>query len=529
MASLSSFLLRAASPSSAKDRAEPKASAAEAEFAPGRLPHAEPVAIIDIGSNSVRLVVYERLSRALTPIFNEKSMCGLGKSVASSGRLADEAVEQALKALRRFRKLADQMEVSEIRVIATAAARDAANGPEFVAAAEAICRAPVDVISGEREARLAALGVVSGVWKPDGVVGDLGGGSLELTSVRGSEIGEGISLPLGGLRLRDAAGKSLKKAEKLTKEALEAARLSFAPVRNFYAVGGTWRALARVHMAQRAYPLHVMHGYTVPARDFVDFARIVQRADADSLDGIETVAGERRPLLSYGAMVAEQVLRILKPEMVVLSALGVREGLLYEQLPAELQAEDPLLVAAQELGLLRSRSPRHGVELIAWTDELFSFIDPDESEDERRLRHAGCYLADIGWRAHPDYRGEQSLSVIAHAAFVGIDHPGRGFLGLASYFRHSGMDDDLLSPKIRELIGSRSFQRARLLGAALRVAYLVSASMPGILPEVPIRVEEGRLVLDLQASGRGELASDRVTNRLRTLAKLVGLQPECLV
>ncbi len=528
MASLSNFLLRAASPSSERDKISVADGGVADEFAPGRLPNSKPIAVIDVGSNSVRLVVYERLSRALTPVFNEKAMCGLGKSLASTGRLADEAIAQALRALRRFRRLAEQTGAVDLQVIATAAARDAENGAEFLTQAEAICGVPVELISGEREAHLSALGVISGIWKPDGMVGDLGGGSLELVEVSGHEVKPGLSLPLGGLRLRDASGKSLKKAEKLVREALESADLPTEEMRDFYAVGGTWRALARMHMIQRGYPLHVMHGYVVSARDFVEFARNVQRADNDVLSGIEAVASERRPLLSYGAMVIEQIIRRLKPERVVMSALGVREGLLYERLSADVRAHDPLLSAASELGTLRSRSPRHGAELMGWTDQLFALIDPGEDDDERRLRHAACLLADIGWRAHPDYRGEQSMSVIAHAAFIGIDHPGRAFLGLSAFYRHAGLVEDHLSPHIRELIGSRALQRARLLGAAMRVAYLISASMPGILPDVPIRTKDGYLILDLQRSGRGELASERVFNRLRALARLCGLHPECL-
>jgi exopolyphosphatase/guanosine-5'-triphosphate,3'-diphosphate pyrophosphatase len=495
----------------------------ETEYAPGRLPAARPVAVIDIGSNSVRLVVYESLARAPTPVFNEKALCGLGKSLASTGRLADDAVQQALRALRRFRTLADQMEVERVFVLATAAARDASNGPEFLAAAERICRGHVELISGDREAQLSALGVLSGVWRPDGVVGDLGGGSLELVDVAGDRIGRGASLPLGGLRLADASGRSLKKAEKLVRDAIESLDLASGQGRAFYAVGGTWRSLARLHMKQMRYPLHVMHGYEIGARDAVDFARQVQKAEPEAIEAIETVSSERRPLLAYGALVLEAVLRQTKAAKVVMSALGVREGLLYSLLEPEERAKDPLLTAAAELALLRSRSPGHALELVDWTDALFAAVDPGETADERRLRHAACLLADIGWRAHPDYRGEQSLNIIAHAAFVGVDHPGRAFLALSVFFRHAGTNpDDELSPRLRELVGPRALQRARVLGGAMRVAYLLSASMRGVLPRAPLTVEGGSLVLSL-GNGLGDLAADRVLARLKTLGKTVGL------
>jgi exopolyphosphatase/guanosine-5'-triphosphate,3'-diphosphate pyrophosphatase len=494
------------------------------EFAPGRLPGARPVAVIDIGSNSVRLVVYEGLTRAPTPVFNEKALCGLGKSLASTGRLADDAVEGALAALRRFRALSDQLEVDRLFVLATAAARDAVNGAAFIREAERVCRAPVEVISGELEARLSAYGVISGMWRPDGIVGDLGGGSLELVDVKGDAIGRGESLPLGGLRLIDASGRSMKKAEKLVRDAIDAVDLSAGQGRAFYAVGGTWRALARLHMKQRNYPLDVMHGYEISAKEATEFARVVEKADLASLQAIEFVAAERRPLLAYGALTLEHVVRAAKPARVVMSALGVREGLLFSLLSPEERAADPLLTAAKELALLRSRSPAHARELVDWTDDLFAGIDPEETPDERRLRHAACLLADIGWRAHPDYRGEQSLNIIAHAAFVGVDHPGRAFLGLSVFYRHAGNTETELSPRLRTLVDQRLLTRARLLGAAMRVAYIVSASMRGVLPRTPLTAEGDKLVLRLTGES-ADLAADRVFNRLRSLARLVGLQP----
>ncbi|HEY5965544.1 MAG TPA: Ppx/GppA family phosphatase, partial [Xanthobacteraceae bacterium] len=228
-------------------------------MAQGRLDYGPPVAVIDIGSNSVRLVVYEGVTRSPTPLFNEKTLAGLGREVATKGLLAADAVEKALAALKRFRALCDTMQVERLWVLATAACRDARNGKDFIAAAEQICRARIDVISGQREAELTALGVVSGFHKPDGIVGDLGGGSLELVEVHNSRLRPGVTLPLGGLALDDRSGHSVKKAEKLVKDALDSAKLlQNGEGRNFYAVGGTWRALAQLHMAQTGYPLHVM-------------------------------------------------------------------------------------------------------------------------------------------------------------------------------------------------------------------------------------------------------------------------------
>jgi exopolyphosphatase/guanosine-5'-triphosphate,3'-diphosphate pyrophosphatase len=277
-------------------------------------------------------------------------------------------------------------------------------------------------------------------------------------------------------------------------------------------------------MWQTGYPLHVTHGYSIPAKEVLEFARLVRRVDANTLSKIEVVADARRPLLAYAAIVLEQLVRKARPKQIVFSALGVREGLLYELLDDDEQKKDALLAAAQELNVLRSRSPKHGHELIDWTDRFMSTSGLDESPDEKRLRHAACLLADIGWRAHPDYRGEQSLNIIANAAFVAVDHPGRAFLALSVFFRHVGLIDEELSPHVRELATTRMLDRARVLGAAMRVAYVTSAAMPGVLPNAPMTVERGKLKLTL--TGRfAAYDGERVFARLRQLARLIGREP----
>ncbi|MGU3361831.1 exopolyphosphatase [Methylobacterium sp. M6A4_1b] len=487
--------------------------------------HIEPVAIIDIGSNSVRLVAYDGLTRAPTPLYNEKVLCGLGRNVLSTGRLNEEAVRRALVALARFRVLCDTMRVSRTFVLATAAARDAQNGQEFLAAAEAACGQRIELLSGRREAELSALGVISGFHAPDGVVGDLGGGSLELVDVRGATVGMGVTMPLGGLALQDLSGGSVKKALKIVRENLKKAapQLETLRGRSFYAVGGTWRALARLHQSARGYPLHVMHGYSVEPSDELNFLEVVERTDAALLQDVESVSEARRPLLAYGAVVLEEIIRIGRPRELAISASGVREGLLYEQLDRDARLADPLLAAAAELNALRARSPGHAGDLIAWSDRFIASLDQPETADERRLRHAACLLSDIGWRAHPDYRGEQSVNVITHAAFVGIDHPGRAYLALAIYFRHEGIAPEKASPMLRNLAGPRLFERARLLGALLRLAFPLSAGMAGALGRIPVTVEGGRVTLTLPAD-QGALPGDRILNRVRGLGRLLGLE-----
>jgi exopolyphosphatase/guanosine-5'-triphosphate,3'-diphosphate pyrophosphatase len=494
--------------------------------AQGRLAVGRPVAIIDIGSNSVRLVAYEGLTRAPTPIYNEKVLCGLGRHVLTTGRLDDDAVERALRALARFRILCGTMGVEELFVLATAAARDASNGPAFLNAAADACGCTVELISGAREAQLSALGVVSGFHGPSGVVGDMGGGSLELVDVQDSAIGEGITLPLGGLALQDLSGGSLRKAQKIVRDGLERAERQIQRLRGrtFYAVGGTWRALAKLHQAARDYPLSVMHGYNISPDDGLDFLQLVERVDARTLKDIDMISEARRPLLSYGALLLQEIIRVGQPREVAISALGVREGLLYDRLDAERRTMDPLIAAASELNLLRSRSPQHGEELRTWTDRFVQSLGLPETGTEHRLRHAACLLADVGWRAHPEYRGEQSLNLIAYAAFVGIDHPGRAYLALSIFFRHEGLAPERASQRLKELAGPRLMERARLLAALMRVAYPVSVAMEGVLPEAPLQVRGSQVILQLPR-GMADLANERLLGRIRQLGKLINLEP----
>ncbi|WP_029030839.1 exopolyphosphatase [Salinarimonas rosea] len=503
------------------------------DAAPGRLKVGRPIAIIDIGSNSVRLVVYEGLTRAPMPIYNEKVLCGLGRHVVSTGRLEDEAVARALKALARFKVLCETIRVGEILVLATAAARDAQNGPDFLARAEEIVGRPIELLSGAREAELSSLGVISGFHEADGIVGDLGGGSLELVDVAGLEAGQGVTLPLGGLTLQDLSDDSPRKARRLVREALpRATQLARLKGRTFYAVGGTWRNLARLHMAERGYPLRVMHDYRIDPADGLAFLEMVERTPAAALKEIDAVSDARRPLLAYGAIVLEEIIKLGRPASIAVSALGVREGILFERLDDALKSRDPLITAAADFNVLRARSPGHGVELVAWTDTLFETLGLDETPQERRLRHAACLLADIGWRAHPDYRGEQSLNIIANGAFIGIDHPGRAYLALSNYFRHEGLSLEKASAQLKGLATPRLITLARILGGAFRVAYPVSVAMEGVLPKTALIARGGskgpRIVLNLPED-MSDLVGERLIGRLKQLGRVLEREPKIQV
>jgi exopolyphosphatase/guanosine-5'-triphosphate,3'-diphosphate pyrophosphatase len=482
------------------------------------------VAVIDIGSNSVRLVVYEQMSRSLVSVFNEKALCGLGREVQSTGLLAPDAVAKALTSLRRFRALIRIQKVGRVYAIATAACRDATNGADFIRKAERICGTQIEILSGPREAKLSALGVVSGIHNPDGIVGDLGGGSLELIDVRKNRVHSGVTLPLGSLALQDSSHKSLKRAERIVRtEITGVAQLKAGRSRTFYAVGGTWRSLARIHIIQSGYPLKVMHGYSIPAADALDFAQRLRRlAAANMLADIEAVSDARRPLLTYAALVLEYVIRVARPKTIVFSTFGVREGLLYEMLPQSEKAKDGLICAAQTLNGLLSRSAKHAEELIAWTDRLARVVRLRETEEDRRLRHAACLLSDVGWRVHPDHRGEETLSLITNGNFGSVDHQGRAFVALSVYYRYAGLsEENEPPPSTRDLIPVAMDERARMLGAAFRVAHLVSAARPGVLPATHFRSEGRKLMLVFEHQ-MVDLVADRVGSRFKQLARLVG-------
>ena len=324
----------------------------------GRLPDRRPLSIIDIGSNSIRLVVYEGVARSPTVLFNEKMLAGLGRGIVTTGKLDPDGVRRAVEEFRRFRALSEQAGAEELHVLATAAAREAENGPDFIHRAEEILETRIRVLTGREEAYYSALGVMSGFHKPDGIAGDLGGGSLELVDIRDSEIGEGITLPLGGLRLQDMAKNSLSEAQKIARRELARAEwLKAGEGRTFYCVGGTWRNLARLHMTATGYPLSVMHHYELDVAGSADFLKQVARGD-DRMIGIERISKSRRALLPYGAVVLQEIIRAMKPSRIVVSALGVREGYLYSLLSDEAKRDDPLVSAAEELAVLRARSVR---------------------------------------------------------------------------------------------------------------------------------------------------------------------------
>lgn len=478
-----------------------------------------PVGVIDIGSNSVRLVVFEGPVRAPVAKFNEKVLCGLGRGLSDSGRLDAEGVETSLLALRRFVALAKRMGVGDLRAVATAAVRDAANGAEFVALAQRQCGLSIRVLAGDEEARFSAQGVVSGIPEADGVMGDLGGGSLELVTLEKGQPGEGLTLPLGPFRL---AGLSLEAAQSEIDRALAAVPwLKARRGRSLYLVGGAWRAMARIHMAQTNYPLHIIHHYRLGPAEADEITRLLARQGRESLSRLAGVPRRRLDTLPLAALVLRRLLKRAAPREIVFSAHGLREGMIYAALPETVRAEDPLLAAARDMAWAEGRFGEHGSELYAFTEPLFA----GEDDACARLRQAACVLADTAWRVSPDYRGEQAFRRILHAPFGGIDHPGRAALALAVFVRYEGAVQEAVEAEVHGLIDPQAVGRALRLGLALRLANSLSGGAAGVLGEFNLVTEPRKLVLEATDVAT-DLLGEAVARQHEALARHLGLTAE---
>ncbi len=436
------------------------------------------VAVVDVGSNSIRLVVFDRPGRVPVPIFNERVICGLGKGLAQSGRLSEEGKAAAVPTLVRFARLAEAMQVARLVLLATAAVRDAEDGAAFVAEVEALCGYPIRILDGEQEATLAAYGVVVGILQADGLAGDLGGGSLELIELTGGTLHRRVTLPLGPLRLMDASGSDRKRADNLVKEALASVSwLDEMAGKSFYAVGGAWRNLARVHMQQVDYPLQVIQHYSVGAEDTIELSRMIAQQGKRSLSKTSAVSRRRVETLPFAALALAGVLERLRPMSVVFSSFGLREGLLYEDLTSKERARDPLLLIAEDLAKREGRFPDLGKALLAWLEPVFLEV----RGLERRLVAAASHLGDVAWREHPDYRARQALSRLLYYPYAGLDHPGRAFLALTAYLRYGGGMEDALAADARALLSAVARHEARLLGLGIRLAYSVCGGAPPVL------------------------------------------------
>lgn len=475
------------------------------------------MAVVDIGSNSVRLVVYETAGRAPIPVFNERALCGLGRGLAQNGELPDAAVDYAHATLERFAALCQAMGVTRVHAIATAAVREAKNGTAFVREAEQRCDLRIQVLSGEEEARISALGVLSAFPAADGIMADLGGASVELAELDAGQIRAHETFPLGPLRSRNGQLTGLGDDAAVVDDITRSGWIAQTRGKRFYAVGGAWRALAQIHMTRRNYPLRVVHAYAIPAREAREFMTMIAGLGRRTLRRIPGVDRRRIEVMPYAATLLTQLLAAAQAEEIVFSAFGVREGCLYEQLDADARGRDPLISACRGIALRDGHAAADGDAVFRWMSPLFA----DETAEAMRLREAANLLADIAWSEHPVYRVEHAFLRVLRLPIVGVDHSGRAAIALAVAARHAAVDDQLVERHIHGLIDAATIERARTIGLALRLAYTLCGGVTAVLEEARLRCEANTLTLVLPAI-HAKLAGDVVTRRLESLAKLMG-------
>ncbi|PLL11446.1 exopolyphosphatase [Tabrizicola sp. TH137] len=468
------------------------------------------VGVVDVGSNSVRMVVFDGAARSPAYFFNEKIMCGLGKGLHETGRLNPQGRVRALAALKRFAYLAEGMGIGPLTVVATAATREAEDGPEFQAEVLRETGLKLWVIDGDEEARLSAQGVLLGWPEAKGVVCDIGGNSMELARIGDGKVGRRISTPLGPFRLQQVKGDASKRRKLIDRVITTAQAQIRSTGERIYLVGGSWRVIARLDMERRNYPLTVLHEYRMTPDSLIDTLDWIAASDSAILRAKTGTSSERMELVPLACEVLRELIRILKPSEIDVSAYGIREGLLYEQMPPRLRARDPLIEAARMAELTSARIPGFGKKLYDFLLPLFK-----EADKERlRLIKAACLLHDTTWRAHPDYRAEVCFDNATRANLGGLDHPGRVFLGLSLLHRYkNSRSGSRLEPLFR-LLTDQQIQEAEVLGKAMRFGAMFSIADPAEAGS--LRWQPKKKVLELALTERGhalfgEVAQARFT------------------
>ncbi len=481
------------------------------------------IGVIDVGSNSIRLVVFDGMARSPAYFYNEKVLCGLGSGLAETGRLNRDGWVRAMAALRRFAALARRMELSGLIAVATAAVREARDGPAFCDQVERETGLQLHVASGGEEARLAAKGVLLGWPRADGLVCDMGGASMELAHLVRGEIGDCATSPLGPLKLADlgdaeAVAKTIRREVKALRKAVP------GPAPRLFLVGGSWRAIARLDMERLGYPLKVLHGYAPPGPQLMETLGWIREQDQARMSAMTGTSAARLSLVPLAAQVLAELLRRIEPGRITISAYGLREGLLFRQMPEAMRALDPLIEACRHMEAMTARSPGFGDALFDWLAPLY----PDRPQDELRLIRAASLLHDINWRAHPDYRGELSFESVMRSNFAGVNHAERVFLGLALLNRYkataSGEDIGRYAP----LIEPDRAAEAVVLGRAMRLGAMLSGAAMGVLEHARLAIEGKRMTLTLEGAAR-DFAGEAVARRLEALASRLALDSELIL
>ena len=478
------------------------------------------VGVVDVGSNSVRMVVFDGAARSPAYFYNEKIMCGLGKGLAETGHLNPEGRKRALAALKRFSLLADGMGISPLTVVATAATREAADGPAFQAEVLAETGLKLWVIDGDEEARLSAQGVLLGWPEAQGIVCDMGGNSMELARIGGGKVGKRASTQLGPFRLLQVDGGPGARRDHINR-VLKGVQADLKSTgERIYLVGGSWRVIARLDMERRNYPLTVLHEYRMTPKGLLDTLDWIAAHDLTTLRAKTGTSSERMELVPQACEVLREMVAIFKPSEIDISAYGIREGLLYEQMPERLRARDPLIEAARMSEMTSARVPGFGKKLFEFLMPLFK----DVSREKLRLVKAACLLHDTTWRAHPDYRAEACFDNATRANLGGLDHPGRVFLGLALLHRYKNSHSGSRLEPLFRLLSDDEMQEAEVLGKAMRFGAMFSIADPAVAGALDWQPKKRTLELTLTPLGHG-LFGEVAQSRFASLALALKAQP----
>ena len=486
------------------------------------------VAIIDIGSNAVRLVVYDGFNRAPTIIHRERTICNLGADMATTGCLNPDSVKKAMNFLRRFSGLLTAMKISNVRTVATSAVRDATNGRKFVDAVQKEFGLTISVIDGDEEARLSALGVLANGFGGNGLIGDYGGGSLELIVLKNGIVQHKASLPLGSHRL--TAETSREAQMKIIGEHLDSVDfLKDCAGCDFYATGGAWRSMALAHMHITKYPIQVLDHYQVKGEKAAEFAGRISRESPTSLEKAAGMSRRRIADMRIAALTMELLFERICPRKMIFSGTGLREGLVYDQLKPATQSQDSLIASCTKIALKISRfddilSFR---TLASWMDPLFA----DKNAEFSRMLEASCLLSDTGWFEHEDYQADHAFRRILVMPLYGIDHTGRAFLALSQYVRYKGYlrrlssreEIDEVTRPAQTFLNNKIVDLAITAGLAQRMGYLLTGGALGLLRHTELETTPEHLILRLNDKA-GMLNADAIRNVLKGLAERVGLE-----
>lgn len=479
-------------------------------------------AVIDIGSNTVRLVVYSGSRRAPDVWLNEKVSARLGRDLSETGQIPEKASTEALAALARYSCILSDIGVEDVQVVATAAVRDAHNGREFLAAIEKTGLKP-RLLSGEEEAQAAAFGVISAFPGAVGTVADLGGGSLELVKIENDNCHGGTSLPHGTLRLPKLRALGSDAFEKTMRKAMGKVGWAAAHPGPLYLVGGTWRAFAAYAMHTSKFPLTDPHGFHLDAQNADKIAKQIARMEPAELSAIQGISSSRAAGLPDAAAMLRVMTSELRPEGLIFSSWGLREGLLYQGLRGAVRKQDPFLAAMDNFTLPRGGSATLAAQMAAWTaDAATQPGNASERGDSERLRLAATMLALAVARVEPNLRQSHAYQWAINKRWVNLGAAGRAQLAAAmlAFCGKPSVPDDLL-----RLADEASLREAAGWGLAIRLCRRLGAGSQASLMASTLRREGERLVLWIDES-RAQLATNPASGDLKTLAQWLGLAPE---